>query len=331
MEYFEQAELIQYCIRGFDSYASDDEWPRLEKRDMRDSVEAASKNLHLKLQIGRNILSTDVSLALKRSKSEDGAATYTTKTSNKGAFNEIKGPMQRCKSVASRVGEGSWSQSKRWMSQETKERMAFHKTMQNLHHIGATNSPFIPQTPLELTALRAEMAEIRKRRLSRKVEWRTATLGRRKAIAQGLDEQDAKLVPLLQGKKFPDNLSTVFASRNCFSEYVCHDDAQSATWPSLAELKEVGDKRSGRHERYLPLPKLSMTVKGYATCRQAYSCSANDANQSEMGAVKVDTRFMNSVSPANQTLCPRTTEMDLEELPAYLQKAIVEMEKELDD
>lgn len=295
---------------------------------MRNSAPAISKNLHLKLQRPRNA-TADASIALQRSRSADGATIGATKkTSHKGAFNAIKGPVQP--NVTSRVSEGSWSQSKRWMSQETKERMIFHKMMQNLHHLGADNSPFLPQNPLELTAFRAEMAELKKGRLSREVGWRMATLERRKAVANDPDEEPIELVPLMLDRKFEDKLSTVFASQNCFRDFISHDDAQWVTWPSLAQLKEEGDKRSSRCERYFPLPRLSSLAKSYAMEEEEDLYSADDTGHREMGVAKIDTRFIRSVSPAVDSMLIETPELVLRELPDYLQVAVLEMVEELD-
>ncbi|TWU74889.1 hypothetical protein ED733_003485 [Metarhizium rileyi] len=323
-----KAESRHVRAQYLDSYASEEEWPRLGKRIMGDSAPAISRIPHLKVHI-RDV-APDASMAMRRSRSEDGTAANTTKkTSHKGAFNAIKGPTQS--SVASRVSEGSWSQSKRWMSQETKERMGFHKTMQNLHHIGADKSPFVPQTPLELTAFRAEMAEIRKRRLSREVKWRMSTLERRRALANDPNEQHMEVASLLEGKKLPDKLSAVFASQNCFRDYISHDDAQWVTWPSLAELKGVGDKRSGRHERYLPLPKLKTDATEKAMHQGEDFDPTDETGHGGTESMKADTRFIRSLSHVAESLSLQTPELAFDDLPGYLQRAMIEMEQELDD
>lgn len=56
--------------------------------------------------------------------------------------------------LSENASSGSWSQSRRWVSQGTKERMAFQRMKINLQHIKLQNSPFVPQTPAALTALR---------------------------------------------------------------------------------------------------------------------------------------------------------------------------------
>ncbi|KAG8427419.1 hypothetical protein J3459_006719 [Metarhizium acridum] len=331
VEHSKQAESSQIYIRNFDSYASDDEMSRLKKQGWTDSVPAISRSLHSKPQIHRNV-SIDAGIAIKRSISEHGAPTnMANKMSHKGAFSAIKGPMQF--DVASRVGEVSWSQSNRWESPLTEKLKMFRKMIQNLRHIRADRSPSLPESTTELLQFCVDMAEGKKRRCSQKMGRLEAARERRKAIAEAPDEQHVKMVQFLQGKKFPDNLSTVFASRNCFREHISHHDAQWARWPSLAELKEVRDKRPGAHERYLPPPKLRIDVKGYAAYQNEHSYWADRTDFGGVRQLKVDTRFIPSISPPSaptEPPFPQATELALEELPSYLQKAIEDMGKELD-
>lgn len=328
----QQAESSRIHIRNFDSYASDDETSRLKKRGMRDSVPAISRNLHSKSQTHRKV-SIDAGILIKSSIYEHGAATnIAKKMSHKGAFSAIKGPMQS--DLASRGGEVSWSQSNRWESPLTEKLKMFRKMMQNLRHIGADSSPSLPESTAELARLWVNMAEEKKVRCSQKMRRLEAARDRRKAITEDSDEQHVNMVQLLHGIKFPDNLSTVFASRNCFREHISQDDAQWVTWPSLAELKKVGDKRSGGHERYFPLPKLNIDVKGYAASQKEHCYSADGTDLGGARHWKVDTRFIPSISPPNAPTEPpfsQATELVLEELPDYLQKAIEDMKKELDE
>jgi hypothetical protein len=217
------------------------------------------------------------------------------------------------------------------MSQETKERKAFHKMIQNLHHIGADNSPFVPQSPLELTAFRAEMAEVRKKRLSREVNWRMATLERKRAIANDPDDQLVEMVPLLLGAHPEDELSPMFASQNCFRKHISHDDSQWVTWPSLTELKEEGDKRSGRYDRYFPLPRLNVIVQGHAMDEEGDISWLDGTRHCGRRAVKCDTRFIRSVSPVTDVTLTQTPELKFQDLPGYLQTTLLDMEQEMDD
>lgn len=100
---------------------------------------------------------------------------------------------------------GSWSQSRRWVSQETKERMAFHKMKLNLHHIRADDSPFVPQSPAALAALRLEGD---KRRLAREVEKREGKSHKQRGNA----------LRLFGGKTIGDRLSPVLAWDHCFTQ-----------------------------------------------------------------------------------------------------------------
>lgn len=101
---------------------------------------------------------------------------------------------------------GSWSQSKRWMSEATQERMAFRKMQLNLRHIRADKSPFVPQSPTALAALRLDQG---KRRLAREVIKRKGNVAKRDPM---------KEAQLFGGKKFGDMLSPVLAFNHCFTE-----------------------------------------------------------------------------------------------------------------
>jgi hypothetical protein len=101
---------------------------------------------------------------------------------------------------------GSWSQSKRWVSPETKERMAFHKMKLNLHHIQAGDSPFVPQSPKAL----AELKVVReKRRLARDLQ---------RKQKRDFATKDGHHLKLFWGKKIGDMLSPVLAWNHCFTE-----------------------------------------------------------------------------------------------------------------
>ena len=105
---------------------------------------------------------------------------------------------------------GSWSQSRKWVSGETKERMAFHKMKLSLRHIQADRSPFVPQSPTALVAFRLEetkrKVEKEKQILQREVERRKAKNHRTKGLQ------------LYCGKKFADPYSPVLAWNHCFAE-----------------------------------------------------------------------------------------------------------------
>ncbi|KAF4510922.1 hypothetical protein G6O67_002769 [Ophiocordyceps sinensis] len=156
------------------------------------------------------------------------------------------------------VEPGSWTNSKRWMSQEMKDRQAFAKMMNNLRHMGAEKSPCIPQTMTELAAFRAEMAEEERKQLTRVFRRRIAELELRRDLLQTEPQGAGPAIDkLLWGRRFQDGASPVFASDNCFNDEFAIGYGIRVDWPSLAELKEEGERRGGRYRRCLPLPRLN--------------------------------------------------------------------------
>ncbi|KAG5953786.1 hypothetical protein E4U53_002642 [Claviceps sorghi] len=256
----------------------------------------------------------------------DTRSTTVSKTCNKGAFSALQRPAATG-SGRNTTESGSWSQSKRWMSQTSKERMTFQKMVTNLFHLSANNSPFVPQSPAELTAFRAEMADIKKKRLSREVGWRVATMERKRTHPKDSGEEAANLVPFLLGRKFKDTLSPVFASRNCFAEHISQEDSQWVPWPSLPEFKDEGDKRSLQHGRRFPLPRLGVNMQPIAILSER-GCKATW----QMKTVKIDTRFIHPTSDfADYPDFPYEPPLTEYDVPYYLLEAIQAMQEELDD
>jgi len=213
------------------------------------------------------------------------------------------------------------------MSQTSKERMTFQKMVTNLFHLSANNSPFVPQSPAELTAFRAEMADIKKKRLSREVGWRVATMERKRAQSKDSGEEAAKLVPFLLGRQYKDMLSPVLASRNCFAEHISQEATQWVPWPSLPEFKDEGDKRSLQHGRRFPLPRLGVSTQPIAIVSE---CGYKAPWQ--MKTVKIDTRFIHPASDlADQSDFPYEPPLTEYDVPYYLLEAIRAMQEELDD
>ncbi|KAG6042219.1 hypothetical protein E4U41_002562 [Claviceps citrina] len=264
--------------------------------------------------------------SMPRSDNESRSSTLSASLDRR-AFSTLLQEPAAASSARNVTESGSWSQSKRWTSQTSKERMMFQKMVTNLFHLSANNSPFVPQSPAELTAFRAEMADIKKKRLSREVGWRVATIERKRARSKDSGEEAAKLVPLLLGRQFNDTLSPVLASRNCFTEHISRDDAQWVPWPSLPEFKDEGDKRSLQHGRRFPLPRLRINAQPVAIVSESgYKAPW------QMKTVKIDTRF---IHPASDFVCqsnfpyePPLTEYDI---PYHLLREIQAMEEELDD
>ncbi|KAJ6439600.1 Mitotic-spindle organizing protein 1 [Purpureocillium lavendulum] len=162
---------------------------------------------------------------------------------------------------------GSWSHSKRWLSQEARDRNAFSKTMTNLRHIGADKSPFIPDTPSKMAAFKAEFAEDRRKELLAELNQRQETADRRKRMNLTKGElalAETKVEPLFGGRQFETAHSPVLALPNCFNAHQPRADHMRVDWPTLAEFKEEGERRAGRYGRCLPLPRLNMVDPRFA-------------------------------------------------------------------
>ena len=154
----------------------------------------------------------------------------------------------------------SWSQSKRWLSSETKERRAFQKMMLNLQFMKADQSPFIPKSPAELTKFKISLAEARQQKLAHDVSiLEEKTRQKELAKASGLVLASKPKVILFNGRDMGDRLSPVFAAQNCFNKQDITEVNSRVEWPSLAELKEEGDRRT-RYGRYLPLPRINVVA-----------------------------------------------------------------------
>ncbi|PNP41163.1 hypothetical protein TGAMA5MH_07033 [Trichoderma gamsii] len=154
----------------------------------------------------------------------------------------------------------SWSQSKRWVSSETKERRAFQKMVLNLQFMKADQSPFIPKTPAELTKFKISLAEVKRQKLTTEVKLlEEKNRNKELAKASGWMPVSQPQVLLFNGRQMEDKLSPVFAAQNCFNKEDTAKACQRVEWPSLAELKEEGDKRA-RFGRYLPLPRMNVVA-----------------------------------------------------------------------
>ncbi|KAM6488173.1 hypothetical protein HDV62DRAFT_385117 [Trichoderma sp. SZMC 28011] len=187
------------------------------------------------------------------------AALFTMQPSTKSAAKySKKGPASDRPSQNQVPAEvASWSQSKRWLSSETKERRAFQKMMLNLQFMKADQSPFIPKTPAELTKFKISLAEAKQQKLAHEVSILEAkTRQKELAKASGLAPVFKPQVTLFNGRDMGDRLSPVFAAQNCFNKQDIAEVNGRVEWPSLAELKEEGDRRT-RYGRYLPLPRIN--------------------------------------------------------------------------
>ncbi|KZZ91381.1 hypothetical protein AAL_06617 [Moelleriella libera RCEF 2490] len=192
----------------------------------------------------------------------------------------------------------------------------------NLRHIGADKSPFVPKNSAELTAFKAQLADLERKRLQRRV----ALLELKKERMMASEEEEVKLVPVLLGRTPRDKLSTVFAAQTCFRDHVLHEDPQRVAWPLLAEMKDEGDKRALHGERCLPLPRLTTTIDGY---KEPFAF--DDVKPWKMRPVKGGSRFIRPVSQiCDDAEVSCDEHLSMEELPEYLQNAIRGMEESLD-
>ncbi|QGI76469.1 hypothetical protein CEK25_001375 [Fusarium fujikuroi] len=195
---------------------------------------------------------------------------------------------------------GSWSQSKRWTSFATKERQAFQKMMANLRYMSADQSPFVPQSPVELTAFKANLAESKTRKLGQEVKQRLARTNA--GVDEGVETRVKPVVKLLRGKKFDDCLSPVFAASNCFSTSR-NEPPYGAGWPTLTELKEEGDKRSSRQGRCLPLPRLDLVSRTLSS-EVSGAYSSDGAVRNDKRTVQVGSYYLCAVTPEEPSITP---------------------------
>ncbi|KAM0305505.1 hypothetical protein ACHAPM_001886 [Fusarium culmorum] len=226
---------------------------------------------------------------------------------------------------------GAWSQSKSWTSFATKERQAFQKMMANLRYISADQSPFVPQSPAELTAFKAFLAESKTKKLGQEVQQRLAETNAKDV--EGARDKNGTPMKLLGGKKFEDQLSPVFAAVNCFNKERMTPPYE-AEWPSLAELKEEGDKRANREGRCLPLPRMGLVAHRFLHWDdEAYDLDGSI--QWDKKVVQVKLGSLCPVTGQEPSMFP-PTELQTEEalfLPADLLHDIdaVDIEKEEND
>lgn len=181
-------------------------------------------------------------------------------TSPSSGFSRRSQVTHRPAKVQTSTEVASWSQSKRWVSSETKERRAFQKMILNLQFMKADQSPFIPKTPAELTKFKISLAEAKWQKLAKEVKLlEEKTRNKELAKASGSKPASQPQVLLFNGRQMEDKLSPVFAAQNCFNKEDTTKASQRVEWPSLAELKEEGDKRA-RFGRYLPLPRMNVVA-----------------------------------------------------------------------
>lgn len=230
-------------------------------------------------------------------------------------------------SLAKPPETGTWSQSQRWVSPETKERMALQKMMQNLHYIGADKSPFVPQTPAELTAFKIQDTEAKTKRLAEDIRRRESLSQRSGDVVQRHKDKPE----LFGGKDILDRLSPVFAAKSCYNDdFPLEDDKQLSNkyrvdWPSLAELKEDGEKRAARYGRYFPLPRLNVVAKRVLELDQESPYNPDGTIKWGKKAVKLESHEIPPVSPAMDEGCHEIVQLKIQDLPNCLRAFLVDI------
>ena len=222
---------------------------------------------------------------------------------------------------------GSWSQSKRWISQETKERTLFQKLMHNLHYMGADQSPFVPKTPATLAAFRIAEKEIKSRVLTRQLQTKMESLSKRKKEeAEGCKNTALVKIELFQGREMADDLSPVFASNTCFRKTSSADKPSRPPWPSLAELKEEGDKRAARYGRFFPLPRVDRVFERIAVAGGEDLYNTDGTISWEKKQVKLHGRFVQPVTPEEEGPVDVSAQIGISEVHKSLQTLMREID-----
>lgn len=143
-----------------------------------------------------------------------------------------------------------WTQSKSWSSKERTEMMTFQRMKRNFRYIQAENSPFLPQTPSELSSLKAAMAKEWLQRISQKIQNTTKNCDNSDAKDDGL--ADTVVVEFCNGRYPKEGSASLFQGQTYFSEGAVFQP-QQARWPTVSELKDpVG---TANCPRSLPFPK----------------------------------------------------------------------------
>lgn len=224
--------------------------------------------------------------------------------------------------------QGSWSQSKRWVSQETRERTAFQKLMHNLHYMGADKSPFIPSTPAELTEFKIAQADRKSKSMAetlRRMEERRHR--RRKAQEEG-DSGDDDKPELFGGRKMPDHLSPFFAQESCFNEDPPSQGSKLvADWPSRGELKEEGDRRAAHYGRYFPLPRLNVVANRILEEESGSPYNDDGTISWEKKAVKHSSRFIRPVTSELESPIHEHVHIERRELHRPLRRLLKEVDE----
>lgn len=141
-----------------------------------------------------------------------------------------------------------WTQSKTWTSKEKADAIAFHKMRRNLRHIHAHNSPFVPQTPIQLALLKATMAT---RHLHQKLERSITTTNRLRN--ENLSSSKIEVTDFCNGRYPKEGSASLFPGQTYFS----HGPAlqqQVAHWPTVSEYIEHSCRINANYKHCFPFP-----------------------------------------------------------------------------
>ncbi|KAK2735207.1 hypothetical protein FQN57_001312 [Myotisia sp. PD_48] len=140
----------------------------------------------------------------------------------------------------------SYSASKTWVSEETKEFENWVKTRDSMMCI-APKSPFIPKSFREWLCYKVLKKEDERRKVLRDLTARQTRS----------DKKTARINRIFAGKILNDQLSLVLASKSIWSPLLgSANSGQFAAWPTYDEYKHEGDDRNkSRYSRFPPLPR----------------------------------------------------------------------------
>lgn len=141
----------------------------------------------------------------------------------------------------------SHTASKTWVSDQTQERERYHKFI-NSKHLVAPGSPFVPDTFEKWVEHRLGMKMAGQKTMEEKIKTKERNNRR---------ESRAKLIPVLNGKRWKNNLGAVAAFETVFVPwYEDTDERAQPPWPSYEEFKHEGDDRErSKYRRQLPLAR----------------------------------------------------------------------------
>lgn len=158
-------------------------------------------------------------------------------------------------------GTGSWTSSKKWVSEQERLRMAFHKMRSSASYNGFADSPFLPATPAEFADYKSARQQDRVRWIQKRIQAKKDDAASKKSAEQagsGASAQLSVYKRLFAKDNRGDGLSLMLAAKTCFNE-----PKQPATsdeevpWPTREEYKEERISTCPRAGYCLPVPRLN--------------------------------------------------------------------------